>query len=99
MNAAQMCKHCYLASEVAFGKVDIKVNFFMQLLGKMLKKMVFYGGDMKKNSPTAKEFIISDEQDLEKTKTELIENLNKFAIEGKSSIKVISFQFLLFGYN
>lgn len=38
MNAAQMCRHCAIAIDIAFGKGDLKVNFLMKLLGKMLKK-------------------------------------------------------------
>lgn len=93
MNAAQMCKHCSKAIEIAFGHSDIKVNFLIKLLGKMLKKKVFYGGDMKKNAPTAKEFIITDNLDFEKAKAELIENYSKFAIEGKSAIKTMDHPF------
>ena len=93
MNAAQMLKHCKLASDVAFGKQDLKINFAMKLLGKMLKKKVFYGGDMGKNSPTAKEFIINDLVDFEKGKTELIENFRRFTSEGTAAIKTINHPF------
>jgi Protein of unknown function (DUF1569) len=93
MNAAQMCKHCSLAIDIAFGKGDLKVNFLMKLLGKLLKKSVFYGGEMKKNSPTAKEFIITDNLDLEKEKATLIASYSRFATEGKSCIKVTNHPF------
>jgi hypothetical protein len=86
MTVDQMIHHCKLASDVAFGKQDLKINFVMKLLGKMLKKKVFYGGDMGKNSPTAKEFIITEHYDLEKVKQELIANFSRFASEGKSVI-------------
>ena len=93
MNAAQMCKHCTMASDVAFGKMNLKLNFAMRLLGKLLKQKVFYGGEMGKNSPTAKEFIVTNNEELEKTKAELIANFSRFAIEGKSSIKVMNHPF------
>ncbi|MFN8326511.1 MAG: DUF1569 domain-containing protein [Flavobacteriaceae bacterium] len=93
MNAAQMCRHCAIAIDIAFGKGDLKVNFLMKLLGKMLKKKVFYGGEMGKNSPTAKEFIITEDLDLEKTKAELITNFSRFASEGKSIIKTMNHPF------
>jgi len=93
MNAAQMCKHCYLASNVAFGKQDLKINFLMKLLGKILKKQVFYGEKMRKNSPTAKEFIVSDFQDFEKNKKDLIDNLSKLANEGTAAIKTMNHPF------
>lgn len=93
MDAAQMCKHCTLAIDVAFGKMDLKINFIFRLLGKMLKRKVFYGGELKKNSPTAKEFIITDEIDLEKAKANLISNISRFASEGKSAIKTMNHPF------
>ena len=93
MNAAQMCRHCTLASDVAFGKQDLKINFAMKILGKILKKKVFYGGNMGENSPTAKEFIITNELELEKTKAELIRNFSRFVTEGKSAITVMNHPF------
>ncbi|WP_374548284.1 DUF1569 domain-containing protein [Flavobacterium sp.] len=93
MNAAQMCRHCAIAIDIAFGKGDLKVTFLMKLLGKMLKKKVFYGGEMGKNSPTAKEFIITEDLDLQKTKAELITNFSRFASEGKSVIKTMNHPF------
>jgi hypothetical protein len=93
MNAAQMCKHCSTAIEVAFGKEDLKVNFLMRLLGKMLKKKVFYGGELKKNSPTAKEFIFPDTVDFEQSKAAFIANYSKFASEGKEAIKTMNHPF------
>ena len=80
MNAAQMLQHCKLATDVAFDKQDLKINFLMKLLGRMLKKKVFYGGELKKNSPTAKEFIIASEIDFEKAKSELISNFSRFGV-------------------
>jgi hypothetical protein len=78
---------------VALGKMDLKINFALRILGKMLKKKVFYGGEMKKNSPTAPEFIITDAVDLEITKAELIAVFSQLAAEGKSAIKVMDHPF------
>jgi hypothetical protein len=93
MSVSQMLQHCKLASDVAFGKMDLKINFAMRLLGRLLKKKVFYGGDMKKNSPTAKEFIITDYLEFEKVKADLIANLSRFANEGTSSIQLTNHPF------
>lgn len=93
MSVDQMLHHCKLATDVAFGDQDLKINFLMKLLGKMLKKKVFYGGNMGKNSPTAKEFIITEHFDLEKVKSELIANFSHFASEGTSSIKLMDHPF------
>ncbi len=93
MTVDQMLLHCKLATDVAFGKQDLKINFAMKILGKLLKKKVFYGGAMKKNTPTAQEFIVTERYDFEKTKKELISNFTRFASEGKSSIQLKSHPF------
>jgi hypothetical protein len=93
MNAAQMLQHCKLASDVAFGDQNLKINPLMKLLGKMLKKKVFYGAGLKKNSPTAKEFIIPSAFDFEEAKNGFIANLTKIANEGKSAITVMNHPF------
>jgi len=93
MSVDQMLVHCKLATDVAFGKQDLKINFLIKLLGKILKKKVFYGGEMSKNSPTPKEFIITGHHDLEKVKAELIVNISRFASEGKKSIKTMNHPF------
>ncbi|HNP32499.1 MAG TPA: DUF1569 domain-containing protein [Flavobacterium sp.] len=93
MTVDQMLKHCKLASDVAFGNQDLKINFLMKLLGKMLKKKVFYGGDMGKNSPTAKEFVITEHLDFETVKQEFIANFSRFSNEGTAAIKTIDHPF------
>jgi hypothetical protein len=91
MTVDQMCKHCSSAINVAFDKQDVKVNFLMRLLGKMLKNKVF-NGEFKKNSPTAKEFIFTNHFDLELAKKEFAESFSQFA-EGHESIKVMDHPF------
>ncbi|WP_264522208.1 DUF1569 domain-containing protein [Flavobacterium sp. N1994] len=93
MTVDQMLQHCTVTSDVAFGKREIKINFLLKLLGRMLKKKVFYGGDMGKNSPTAKEFIITNHIEFEKAKAAFIANFSRFASEGKSSIKLMNHPF------
>jgi hypothetical protein len=41
MSVDQMCKHCTGAINVAFDKQEVKVNFLMRFLGKLLKDKVF----------------------------------------------------------
>ena len=65
----------------------------MKILGRLLKKKVFYGGGLQKNTPTAKEFIVNYNVDFEKAKQDLIHNLNRFANEGIASIKVMNHPF------
>ena len=91
MTVDQMCKHCTSAINVAFGKQDVKVNFLIRFLGKMLKDKVF-NGEFKRNSPTAKEFIFTNHYDLEIAKKDFVESFSQFA-QGQQSIKVMDHPF------
>jgi hypothetical protein len=91
MTVDQMCKHCTSAINVAFGKQDVKVNFLIRFLGKMLKDKVF-NSEFKKNSPTAKEFVFTNQYDLEISKKEFVESFSLFA-QGHQAIKVIDHPF------
>jgi hypothetical protein len=91
MTVDQMCKHCTSAINVAFGKQDVKVNFMIRFLGKMLKDKVF-NGEFKRNSPTAKEFIFTNHYDLEIAKKDFVESFSQFA-QGQQSIKVMDHPF------
>jgi hypothetical protein len=87
MNVSQMLVHCQMPIKVAFGELKIKVGFMTLLFGKLAKKSVTSKNPIKKNLPTAKEFIIKGHPDFEQSKTELIALISKFANEGPSAIK------------
>jgi hypothetical protein len=91
MTVDQMCKHCTCALNIAFGKQEVKVNFVIRLLGKLLKNKVF-NGEFQKNSPTAKEFVFTTQFDLETAKKEFATGFAQFA-EGHESIKVMDHPF------
>ena len=91
MNATQMCRHTNAAILVAFGEKDIKVNFLFRFLGRMMKNKVF-NSDFKKNSPTAKEFIFTDNYDFEIARDELIKNYGRFA-QGQAAITISNHPF------
>jgi hypothetical protein len=91
MTVDQMCKHCSSTILVAFDKQDVKVNFLMRFLGKMLKNKVF-NSDFGKNSPTAKEFVFAGQYNLESAKQELIVNFSQFS-QGHQVIKVMNHPF------
>jgi hypothetical protein len=91
MNVDQMFKHTNEAIIVAFGENNIKVNFLMRLLGKLMKNKVF-NSEFRKNSPTAKEFIFTESYDFETSKNELIKNFSRFA-EGHEVIKLTNHPF------
>jgi Protein of unknown function (DUF1569) len=93
MNVAQMISHCEAPIDVAFGNLDLKANFFMQLLGKMLKKKILNSTEFKKDSPTAPEFIRKNECDFEIAKANLISKINKFSEFGEKAIKTTKHPF------
>lgn len=87
MNAAQMLSHCHGPIDVAFGTLDLKANFLMQLLGKMVKKKMLKAGEFSKSSPTAPAFIRNEACDFEKSKSGLIERINQFSTLGEKAIR------------
>jgi hypothetical protein len=91
MSVDQMLKHANETIIVAFGETEVKVNFVLRLLGRMLKKKAF-NSDFGKNSPTAKEFIFTGHYDFGEAKTELIKNFNRFT-QGHQSITVMNHPF------
>ena len=91
MSVDQMFKHTNEAIIVAFGENEIKVNFLMKFLGKMMKNKVF-NSEFKKNSPTAKEFIFTNTYDFDASKNELVKNFARFT-EGHQSIKLVNHPF------
>ncbi len=86
MNVSQMLAHCTVGMKMTMGEIKCKGNFFMQLIGRMLKNKIIYKSEFRKNSPTAKEFIIADGKNFEEEKTTLIAYLKKFPEQGKSII-------------
>jgi len=87
MTVDQMLKHTEAAVRVAFGEKELKINFMMKLLGKLLKNKVF-NNDFGKNSPTAPEFVFVDQYDFEASKLALIKQFSRFA-EGEQSITLL----------
>jgi Protein of unknown function (DUF1569) len=79
MDVAQMLAHCQMPLGVATGKHTLKRNFFLSLIGPFFKKQLFNDKPFKKNLPTDKSFIMTNERDFEKEKLALIEMINKFS--------------------
>ena len=93
MNSAKMLSHCHGPIDVAFGDLNLKANFFMQLLGKMFKNKVLNSAEFKKDSPTAPAFIRNYECDFEQSKAGLIQRINKFSEQGNKVIKTTKHPF------
>lgn len=87
MTVSQMLSHCQAPIDFAFGKTPIKVNFFMQLLGKMFKNKILKSNEFKKNSPTAKEFLRTETYNFNEVQQGLIDRIVVFSEQGHQAIK------------
>ena len=84
MTAAQMLAHCSVSMQWAVGElVPEKVALPTRLMGRLVKPMVFRNEHpLRKNSPTAKSLIVSDERELGKERDRLSGLIDKFAAGG-----------------
>lgn len=84
MNAAQMLAHCTAGMQVPVGDLTVK-RTFLGLIGWMFKGMIHSEKPFSKNSPTAAEFVMTDERDFDNEKNHFVECFNKLA-QGPSAI-------------
>jgi hypothetical protein len=84
MTAPQMLAHCSMSMQWAVGEaVPEKASLPLRLVGRLVKPMVFRNEDpIRKNSPTAKSLIVTDERDLGKERQRLSGLIDKFAAGG-----------------
>jgi hypothetical protein len=76
MNASQMLHHLNLTYDTAFHKYDPKTPAFVKFMLKTFVKSTVVGDKpYKKNTPTAKYLVMTDQFDFEKEKEALISNL------------------------
>jgi Protein of unknown function (DUF1569) len=85
MNSAQMLAHCSAALKMGVGDVKLSHLFIGKLIGKFIKKKLMDEGPFRKNSPTAKSFIISDDRNFKKEKETLIALLKRFHENGANN--------------
>ena len=86
MNVSQMLAHCTVLLKATVGEIVVKGNFFMQLIGRIFKNKIIYKSEIKKNTPTSKEFVVNDERNFEEEKNLLISYLKKFPGQSKEII-------------
>jgi hypothetical protein len=78
MSVSQMLAHCCVTYEMIYENKHPKPNFFMGLILKYLvKERVVNDMPSKKNSPTAPQFIMSDQKDFEAEKKRLVDFISK----------------------
>jgi hypothetical protein len=84
MTAPQMLAHCAISMRWAVGElVPDPAPLPVRMIGKMIKPFVFRNDDpIRKNAPSAKSLVISDERDLEREREQLAGLIDKFAVCG-----------------
>jgi Protein of unknown function (DUF1569) len=71
MSPSQMLEHCARAVEMANGKNPRQQALMGKMIGWIFKKGFLSEKPFPKNSPTAPDFVISDEPDLDSTRARL----------------------------
>jgi uncharacterized protein DUF1569 len=84
MTAAQMLAHCSVSMQWAVGEVvPEKGPLPVRLMGRLVKPLVFRNEDpLRKNSPTARSLVVSDERDLDKERERLSRLIDRFLSGG-----------------
>jgi hypothetical protein len=87
MTAAQMLAHCSMSMQWAVGEVvPDKGALPIRLIGRLVKPLVFRNEDpLRKNSPTAKGLVVSDERELGKERERLSALIDKFLAGGPAA--------------
>ena len=93
MTVDQMLSHCQAPMDFAFGKIPMKANFLMRLIGKLVRNKILNSKEYQKNSPTAPAFIRKEVYDFEEAKKGLIERINTFSELGQKAIKTTKHPF------
>jgi Protein of unknown function (DUF1569) len=86
MTAPQMLAHCSVSMQWALGEVvPEKGSLPGRLMGRLVKPMVFRNEDpLRKNSPTAKSLLVTDERDLSRERERLAGLIDRFAAGGSA---------------
>jgi Protein of unknown function (DUF1569) len=83
MNPAQALAHCAVTMEMAVGDTVPPRAFVGRLLGRIAKPLALKDDQpMKKNSPTARVFVVQDERDFGKERARLSGLIDRFAAAG-----------------
>jgi len=84
MTPAQMLAHCSLSLEWAVGEtVPEKGPLPVRVLGRLVKPLVFRNDDpLRRNSPTARSLVVSDERDLDRERERLSGLIDRFVSGG-----------------
>lgn len=86
MEPAQMLAHCSATVRVAIGDVKLNRLFIGRIIGPFARKNYVGPNPFKHESPTAKEFIISDAREFEKEKQELLGLVKRLHEGGEKNV-------------
>lgn len=78
MDVAQMLAHCVEPIRAALGEITLKKNLIVMLFKGAIKKAITTEKQFSKNSPTAREYIVTDSRNFEKEKEKLKSYITKF---------------------
>ena len=82
MSAAQMLAHCSAAMEVSLGDKVVRQVLLGKLFGRIAKGSLLSGKPMGKSLPTAKEYVIANDRDLDLERQRLTALIDRFQAGG-----------------
>jgi hypothetical protein len=82
MNVAQMLAHCSAWMEMAVGLNSPPRSLVGRLFGRAAKSTVLNGESIRRNMPSEKSLIVSDERDFARERQRLLEWTGRFADGG-----------------
>ncbi len=82
MSVAQMLAHCSAWMEMAAGMTSQKQSLLGRLFGKLAKRSVLGTEPIRRNMPTDKSLLISDERDFATEQRRLLDRVEQFADGG-----------------
>ncbi len=85
MKVEQMLAHCCVPLQNAIGLKKTPRSFIGRLLGRFVKESFMGDKPFPKNSPTDKNFIVTDKRDFEKEKQNLLQLVKQFAEGGRAA--------------
>ena len=86
MHVAQMLAHAQQPLKVALGELKLKRGLMGFFFGKMAKRKLLADAEMKKNMPTAKEFLIRTDVIFAEEKKKLIALVQRFYQGGPNGL-------------
>ena len=84
MNAGQMIAHCNVGMAMSMGKIHIPRSMLGRIIGPLFKSRFVGEVPFSRNSPTAKEFIMTDEKDFGVEKQKLLAFIDEFHTGGET---------------